>query len=99
MSFDTRHGYASVLVVLNILSLLSLEVAINNNGIIIATGYECFSVWRKVYVIDSTTILSKNFRHSKASGSAVNKLRSVKCLPCSADLELVCEQFMLFTCT
>ena len=86
MSFDTRHEYASVLVVLDSLSLLSLEAVINNNGIIIATGYECFSVWRKVYVIDSTTILSKDFRHSKASDSAVDKLHSVKLWPCSADL-------------
>ena len=42
MSFDTRHEYASLLVVLNILSLLSLEAVINDNGIIIATGYEWF---------------------------------------------------------
>ena len=47
---------------------------------------KCFSVWRKVYVIDSTTILSKDFRHSKASDSAINKLHSVKLWPCCADL-------------
>ena len=64
MSFDTRHGYASVIVVLNVVSLLSLEAVINDYGIIIATGYKCFSVsWRKVYVIDSTTsdMLSTRF--------------------------------------
>ena len=76
MSFDTRHGYASLIVVLNVVSLLSHEVVINNNGIIIATGYKCFSVsLRKVYEIDSTT-----------SDSAVNKVHSVKLWPCSSDL-------------